>query len=172
MDDSDKPIIDMLTLRRDLYFVMSLLLADKEVGKVKGVVDWTQDIYENEVRRLLLWIAAAVRGLLDLQGGSHIEKMPCGEYWPDFSEVSIEGRQQLTFRQACNSIIHAKTILNYKVQEQELDETVRRTYDDRITVKGIHKSKNTHAQLDIVRFVQIAHTLINVFEEGSRHANR
>jgi len=189
MEDSDKPIIDMPALRRDLYFVMSLLLADREVDKVKGVVEWTQDIHENEVRKLLLWIAMALRNLLDSQRRRHIEKMPCGEYWPDFSKVSTEGRQQLTFRQACNSIIHAKTILNYKVPEQELDETVRRTYlhykvpkhelkktakrtyDDRITVKSTHKGKNTYAQLDIVRFVQIAHTLINAFEKDSRHAN-
>ncbi|MDD9859479.1 MAG: hypothetical protein OXU40_03420 [Nitrospira sp.] len=59
--------------------------------------------------------------------------------------------------------------MNYKVPKQELKKTAKRTYDDRITVKGTHKGKSTHAQLDIVQFVQIAHTLINAFEEDSRH---
>ena len=33
MKDSDKPIVDMLTLRRDSCLVMSLLLADKGGGQ-------------------------------------------------------------------------------------------------------------------------------------------
>ena len=35
MTNTDAPIVDMLTLRRDLYLVMSMLLADKEVNKIK-----------------------------------------------------------------------------------------------------------------------------------------
>ena len=45
MDDqtaADKPIVEMITIRRDLYFVMSLLLADKAVNKIPEVAVWTQ----------------------------------------------------------------------------------------------------------------------------------
>ena len=51
MNDTDNPIVDMLTVRRDLYLVMSLLLADERVAKVHNVVVWTRDFHENEVRR-------------------------------------------------------------------------------------------------------------------------
>jgi len=59
---ADKPIIDMSTLRRDLYLVMGLLLADREITKVPDMTDWTQTFYENEVGRLMLWVATAMRG--------------------------------------------------------------------------------------------------------------
>jgi len=65
MLDADKPIVDMPTLRRDLYLVMGLLLADREIAKVPKMTDWTQTFYDNEVRRLMLWVATAMRSLLD-----------------------------------------------------------------------------------------------------------
>ncbi len=165
MKNKDTPIVDMLTLRRDLYFVMSLLLADKEVAKLHNVVDWTEAFHENEVRRLMLWIVAAMRGLLDLLdeekdnfGGQH-----CGEYWDDFPNGK---KAALKFRQACNSVIHAKEILPYWIPKQESKRTVKRIYTDRLTVRGTHKGKTTRVQLDIIKFVRIADTLINSFEEA------
>ena len=85
MNDPDNPIVDMLTVRRDLYLVMSLLLADERVDEVQNVVVWTRDFYENEVRRLTLWVATAARGLLDLleERQDTFSKQYCGEYWAD-----------------------------------------------------------------------------------------
>ena len=168
--DSDKPIVDMLTLRRDLYLVMSLLLADKEVAKIENVSDWTQDFYENEVRRLMLWLAVAIRGLLDKLKSKHLETQVCGEYWSDFPKQAHP--KQLTVRQACNSIVHATTIRNYKIPKQESDKTAWQVYVDRITVKSIHRGKKTHGELDIIKFVQIADTLITLFEESTMPTNR
>ena len=177
MIETDKPIVDMLALRRDLYLVMSLLLADKEVAKVENAIDWTRDFYDNEVRRILLWVAAAARSLLDTpddmnkRGGRKegFGEKTCGEYWADFPK----GKERpLEFRQACNSVIHAKMILNYKIPEDEVDQTAVQRYEDRITIKGTHRGKTTHAELDIVEFVQIANTLISSFEENDMPTNR
>ena len=168
MTENDQPIVDMLTLRRDLYLVLSLLLADKEVAKVENATEWTRDFYENEVRRLMLWIATAVRGLLDLSDESALNQF-CGEYWPN--SIDRKNPKQLTVRQACNSVIHAKMILNYKIQGNEASQQDVRVYENRITIKGAHRGKKTHAELDIVRFVQIANALMNSFEEDT-HANR
>ena len=161
MKDTDAPIVDMATLRRDLYFVMSLLLADKKLAKVSDVASWTQNFHETEVRRLMLWVAVALRGLLDLLKKEEEElfrEKYCGEYWPDFPAGTEE---PLGFRQACNSVIHAKEILLYLVPEQETEEMPKRVYIDRITVRGQNKKKTTRAQLDIIKFAQIADTLIN-----------
>ena len=49
MFETDKPIISLLTLRRDLYLVTSLLLADKEVAKMPKMTAWTQDFYSGIV---------------------------------------------------------------------------------------------------------------------------
>lgn len=70
MDNQNKPIVDVLTVRRDLYFLMSLLLADKAVDeKIPSAVVWTQIFYDTEVTRLALWVATAMRSLLDLSDG-------------------------------------------------------------------------------------------------------
>ena len=170
MKDTDAPIVDMATLRRDLYFVMSLLLADKKLAKVSDVASWTQNFHETEVRRLMLWVAVALRGLLDLLEKKEEEELfrekYCGEYWPDFPD-GIE--EPLGFRQACNSVIHAKEILLYLVSEQETDGMPKRVYIDRITVRGQYRRKTTRAQLDIIKFAQIADTLINV--SGGNHVD-
>lgn len=166
MSDTDNPIVDMLTLRKDLYLVMSLLLADKEVAKVQNVVVWTQVFHENEARRLMLWLATAVRGLLDLleERKDTFSEQNCGEYWADFPKSSEE---PLTFRQACNSVIHAKEILPYRAPKRDSNKKVKRVYTDRITVRSTHRRKTTRALIDIIKFVRIADTLINAFEEYS-----
>ena len=169
MKDTDAPIVDMATLRRDLYFVMSLLLADKKLVQVSDVVSWTRDFHEAEVRRLMLWVAVALRGLLDLLKKKEEElfrEKYCGEYWPDFPE-GIE--EPLGFRQACNSVIHAREILLYLVPEQETEGMPKRVYIDRITVRGQYRKKTTRAQLDIIKFAQTADTLMNI--SGGDHAD-
>lgn len=165
MKDRDTPIVDLPTLRRDLYFVMSLLLADKEIVKVEKVTVWTRAFHETEVRRLMLWIATAIRGLLDLlaKGNNDINERNCGEYWTDFHPSRKE--TVLTFRQACNSVIHAKEMLLYRVP-RETEQESPRVYFDRITIRGNYRGKITRTQLDIIKFVQFADDLINFIQKG------
>lgn len=169
---ADKPLIDMSTLRRDLYLVMGLLLADKAITEVPDMTDWTQIFYENEVGRLMLWVATAMRGLLD--GMEHnkesFNKKRCGEYWPDFPRGA---KEPLTFRRACNSVIHAEEILPYKSPQKESKSktNVKQVYIDRITVRSVNRGKNTRAQLDIIKFVQIANAIINSSREETTHAD-
>ena len=170
MKDIDSPIIDMPILRRDLYLVMSLLLADKRVAETSGVENWTTTFYETEVRRLMVWVTVAVRGLLDLPQQKDIPEQTCGEYWPDIRDD--KNQEKLTLRQACNSVIHAKEILLYKVPRQRPKRVVKRIYNGRATVRGNYKDKTTRAQIDIVGFVKIANVLINSFEEKTMPTDR
>ena len=166
MKDRDTPIVDLPTLRRDLYFVMSLLLADKEMDKVENLTAWTRVFHETEVSMLILWVAIAIRGLLDLliKENDDISERSCGEYWADFQ--SDEEEITLSFRQACNSVIHAKEMLLYRVPKIESEDRSSRIYTDRITIRAEHRGKITRAQLDVLRFVQIADSLINDFQES------
>ena len=167
MIETDKPIVDMLTLRRDLYLVMSLLLADKEISKITSMDNWTKILHEIEVSRLILWGATVVRGLLDLLKPKNDEfsKRSCGEYWNDFSQGNAS-RTLLTFRQACNTVIHAKEILPYLPLQQDTAKTAKIVYTDRITVRGVFRNRTTRAQIDMEKFVQIAISLIIFFEEN------
>ena len=163
----DKPIVDTMTLRRDLYFVMSLLLTDEKIAEIPDATTWKKDFYENEVSKQLLWAAAALRNLLDSLDEKKAEAFNiqfCGEYSDNFLNPND---QPLKFRQACNAIIHAEEILPYKGSKKESTESTNQihTYNDRITVRGKHRGKATHAQADIIQFVQIAYALINQIEE-------
>ena len=172
--NADKPIVDILTLRRDLYLVMSLLLADKAVAKIPNATAWTKDFHENEVGRLMLWVAAAARNLLDLleEEDDSFSEQVCGEYWADFENG---GEESLSFRQACNSAIHAEEIAPYILPtyvpekphstEEKSGESVRQVYDDRITIRSTHREMTTRAHLDIIKFVEIANALIHFWEE-------
>lgn len=167
MRDRDSPIINILTLRRDLYFVLSLLLADKNMADVPQVVVWTKAFHEDEVRRLMLWIATAMRGLLDLldREKDDFSDRYCGEYRTDLESNTGTA---LTFRQACNSVIHAKEILPYRVPLLGSEGTIKQIYSDRITIRSTHGKRKTRANLDIIEFVQIADTLMILFEEDDR----
>ena len=167
MRDRDSPIINMLTLRRDLYFLLSLLLADKNVAEVPGVVVWTKIFHEDEVRRLMLWTATAMRGLLDLldREKDDFSNRYCGEYRAD---LESDTETALTFRQACNSVILAKEMMPYRVPLPESEGTIKQIYSDRITIRSTHGKKKTHALLDIMEFVQITDTLMILFEENVR----
>jgi len=171
---SDKPIIDMSIQRRDSNLVLGLLLADKAITGVHNMTDWTQTFYENEVGRLMLWVATAMRGLLDgmERNKEFFSKEHCGEYWLSFPGGDEE---PLTFWQACSSVIHAEEILAYKSPEKdpdpELQTNVKQVYIDRITVRGPRRGKHTRAHLDIIKFVQIANTIINSSQEESDHAD-
>lgn len=96
-------------------------------------------------------------------------KQNCGEYWAAFP-IDSEKPPALTFRQACNSVIHAKEILPYRAPEQDSIKNINRVYRNRITVRGTNQGKTTRAQLDIIKFVQIAYELTKSFEEN-RYAN-
>lgn len=130
------------------------------------MTDWTQTFYENEVGRLMLWVATAMRGLLDGMEykKESFNKKRCGEYWPDFPRGA---KEPLTFRRACNSVIHAEEILPYKSprKESKSKTNVKRVYIDRITVRSANRGKNTRAHLDIIKFVQIANAVINSSQE-------
>ena len=124
------------------------------------------------MKKLVLWIAVAMRSLLDLQDKSirFDNERCCGEYWADF-EKNKDKVAKLTLRQACNSVIHAKEILPYRLPSRDSEGMAEQFYVDRITIRGVHRGKNTRAQLDIIEFVKIANTVINSFQENN-HADR
>lgn len=168
--EANLPIVDTPTLRKDLYLVMSLLLADREIANAPGMTRWTQVFYDSEVRRLMLWVATAMRNLLDHKKGA-FNRARCGEYWAD---ISSRKKEPLTFRRACNAVIHAKEILPYEAPWSPhggSETNIKRIYADRMTIRSVNRGRNTRAHLDIIRFVQIADAVINSLQEDSTDAD-
>ena len=168
--EANQPIVDMPTLRRDLYLVMGLLLADRAIADAPGMTRWTQAFYDNEVRRLMLWVATAMRNLLDHKQGA-LNRARCGEYW---SDLPSRKNEPLTFRRACNAVIHAREILPYEAPwllHEDTEANIKRVYTDRMTIRSVNRGRNTRAHLDIIRFVEIANAVIDSFPEESDHAD-
>ncbi|MDD9874975.1 MAG: hypothetical protein OXU22_05490 [Gammaproteobacteria bacterium] len=165
--EANQPIIDVPTLRRDLYLVLGLLLADRAIADAPNMTEWTQVFYDNEVRRLMLWVATAMRHFLGHQAGA-FNRARCGEYWADFPNRK---REPLTFRRACNAVIHAREILPYKAPWHAPKPSAKRVYTDRMTIRSVNRSRNTCAHLDIIRFVEIANAVIDSFPEEPDHAD-
>lgn len=160
MQNEERPIVDIVTLRRDLYIAMSLLLADKAADKLGDRFQWTGDFYEKEVRRLLLWVAVAGRNLIDSLDSSpnktELVNQNCGEYWHNFASGKCVS---LTLYQACNSIIHATEILLHNDSKSGTP-SAKIVYCDRITVRGSPQKKRTRALINIVQFAESINSLL------------
>jgi len=168
--DANLPIVDTPTLRRDLYLVLGLLLADCAIADAPGMTRWTQVFYDSEVRRLMLWVATAMRNLLDHQGGA-LSRACCGEYW---ANLPSRKKEMLTFRRACNAVIHAREILPFEAPwspDEDAEANIKRVYTDRLTIRSVNRGRNTRAHLDIIKFVEIADAVINALQEDSDHAD-
>ena len=103
------PIINVSSYLRDLYQLITLLLADENVARDEHFRRLSEVHHETEVNRLLIWIATATRQFLDLKYRP-ISDAPCGQYWDIFPGDVVD---DLRFRQACNIIIHAVEIISY-----------------------------------------------------------
>ena len=53
------PVVDIAGLRRDIYRLLVLLLADDKVVEVDAFSELADDYHEGEVNRLLIWITIA-----------------------------------------------------------------------------------------------------------------
>lgn len=107
---SETPNINVLSLRADLYRLLCLLLADEQINSAEVFREVGSQIHENEVNRLLIWVAVATRQLLELDDGE--ATAACGRLWTRYPTGDPE---VLTLRKACDKVIHASEIVPYDI---------------------------------------------------------
>lgn len=161
---TDRPIIDIAALRGDVYRLSVLLFAEPSVIEVDALRILSDDHHENEVNRLLVWIAIATRQLLDI--GDSTEKERCGRFYWDFPGGEWE---ELEFRNACNAVIHAVEIISYDVDAVG-EEAARACFDGKITIRGRKrkhgKSRNTRAVVEFEKFAECCIRVSDNFLKG------
>lgn len=163
-ESNDKvPVVDILGLRRDIYQLLVLLLADDKVVEVDAFSDLADDYHEGEVNRLLIWVSIASRQLLDID--SRIENKTCGRFCNQYPGGPWSA---LSFRRACSTVIHAVEIVPYEVTEDEEEQQRRERYSGTVTVRG-KKSRsskyNTRAEVDFQLFAECCILLTDSFLE-------
>ena len=81
--------------------------------------------------------------------------------WPDLHEPASE--RDLTFREACNKIIHAVEIVPYGLGDDPATMPDRARYEGRITIRGSWRGRNTHTVIDFRRFAEYCAALSSEF---------
>lgn len=154
---------DVQSFRLDLYRLLSCFFASAEFARLRArlryekVADIGDEFEEYEVTRLLVNIAAKVRMIQD-RDMEHPWNLTgsCGKFTPDLSKP--RRREDLSLREACNKIIHAKhfkfDIKKLKVRDGEYTGTVTalRPY---IHLYGEKQDVSWKATLNIVEFSKI-----------------
>lgn len=154
--DDESTLVSALSYRRDLYQLIVLLLADEKVDAHEQFKELSKVHHETEVNRLLILIATATRQFLDLKPSS-VSKEKCGQYWPAYP-----GRvEDLQFRQACNSIIHAVEIIPHDSDSGFHKGTILIRGRPR---RSLANSQPTRAELDFDSFAKCCYRLSNEFE--------
>ena len=153
-NDDDAPVISVAALRRDIYRLIVLLLADEKVAEVAAFRDLadSDSNHESEVTRLLIWAAIACRQLLDIKEHDMAEKT-CGRFCLDYPR----GRWgNLTFIAACNAVIHAVEIVPFDLPEDDAKTAVSGRYNGTITIRGRGRGNRlgTRAEVDFLSFAE------------------
>lgn len=135
----------------NIYRLLTLLLADKTLAKSKQFYSLGERFTEGEVNQLLILTASQSRQLLDNMNvdNKHFGNEICGQYWRD-----EEQDKPLSFRNACNQIIHAQEVLLYNPVEQKNQRI--KYFEKTIFLRGVDiKSAPIETELDISDFAGV-----------------
>ncbi|MEM6405229.1 MAG: hypothetical protein AAF669_01340 [Pseudomonadota bacterium] len=154
LTDPQIPLSSISAYRLDLYRLLTLLLADKQIASDPLFCTLGQHHFDHEVDRLLILIAAMTRRLLD-NTGSTIRRSVCGRFWRHYPKQ--QKTYDLDLHHACSMIIHASNIVTKsfdyyyhdKDDEYKSDKSIL-YFEDFITITG---QKQQRAEIDIKKFV-------------------
>ncbi len=187
----DTPIANIAIYRLDIYRLLTLLLADKQIANNTVFAELGNDNFDTEVNRLLILVAAITRQLLEnienidekikpkLNIDFELKNNQCGDFWCNYPVE--KNPRKLKFNQACSMIIHATDIVikptsyYYKDKQEnsnkkEQDKKEHELYfQNKITVEG---KKKERADIDVKKFAQYCIKLSNQFTKEINHANK
>ena len=118
-NNTDIPVFNIPRLRYDLYLLAAMLTADAHLADKEHISVLSAEHFYGEAVRLLILTATFVRQILDIGDESGVAEMPVGKYYNDFPH-NKQGKN-LSFRMACNRIIHAKGIWLHDTRDLSTD---------------------------------------------------
>ena len=86
--EDERPVIDVVALRSDIYQLVVLLFADRDMAdrdtvEADVIRELAEDYYEGAVNRWLVWVAISSRQLLDIKDSAAGARR-CGRFCPDY----------------------------------------------------------------------------------------
>ena len=145
-------------LDQQLYLLACMVNASRlfDDPQMTALAALRQQFQEVEIGRLLLTIAAAVRNGMD-------QNPARAEYWMEGTDNNVgtltgEGREEevLSFREACNKIIHCLSLNFHYVLEQPRRGTA---LEPLVHVYGFKSKQEWKATIRLNEFIRVAHQL-------------
>lgn len=151
---------DPAVVRRELWLLLLTFLADKQLAILTeedsrgsyALASLHSEFWEDEVTRVLMNSAITLRILDDRDGGVLQHAEPCGE-------LQTRGlTEALTFREACNKIVHAARV-NFDIERLDgypLDgPTTQPVFmNPKIYLYGARQGAEWRAALDVIAYVR------------------
>lgn len=145
-------VISSDELEKDVYWLLSIFHASKRLSEISNEVLHVKSLWqESEAVRLLLNIAVVVRNRLE------VEKISCLKGYQDnvgtLEFVSGGETKELTFREACNKIIHSNRVtFLYETEPAYAGDPLMESF----IVRGKLGNKDWSATIDINKFSTLA----------------
>ncbi len=159
-------VFDTTPQRRDLWLLLLIFLADRSLAELTAVefyadgyeqhiLGLSSEFAEDEITRILLSSAIALRVMDDRDGGVLDKLDACGQLQADSSAPEVE---PFSMREACNKIVHA-TKVNYDIERldggpvEELG--ISPPYlCSTVYLYGTHRKVPWRCSLDVIRFIR------------------
>ena len=149
-------------LEQKAFQLLSIINASSKSNAISDLRDTLVVEYEwSEISRLLLECAVLIRNEIDLQYSSksyitYTEKECVGRLYRDIYDAKDEC-EELTFREACNKIIHAQHI-NFDLENAK---SIRQydSINNIVYLYGNYQDKGWKAELDVCKFLCVLVTI-------------
>lgn len=142
------------TLLLELYRLLTIFFSSKNFAELRRGIGETWDpiarleaYEEHEITRILLAVAITSR-VIDDRASVFEHSGSCGELLHDISETGAS--QPLFLREACNKIIHVRTI-HFNLDQTEVGQPYLNPI---IYLYGQHRGSKWKATLDVVAFAK------------------
>jgi hypothetical protein len=148
-------MLDTRIVQRDLFTLVTIFLADKEISMMANAITYVREILiEEEIAARLLTTAVILRAWDDRleqieepsEAVEHRRSKTCGTLEEDLGSGRVVG---LTLREACNKIIHAERT-TFDVEGVEI-----RFINPVIYLYGSRRKEKWRAALNIIEYAEI-----------------
>jgi hypothetical protein len=166
-------LFDTGPIRRDLWRLLVIFLADRQFaiiteqeffadGHEQLLLALSSEFADDEISRILLSSAIALRVIDDREGGVLERFADCGELQAD---VEAERVEPLSLREACNKIVHAEQV-NSDVERLDGGPVDRpgmspTFINPLLYLYGSHNRMRWRCVLDVISFVRSAAAVLS-----------
>lgn len=152
------PGYDVFHVTMEVYRLFSCIAASKSLSRIARTDKANSYVWKelkraefSEVCRILIGLAAASRNSLDAGYNSDCETIIVGEWTLNHNKPQAKSKP-LTFKEACNKVLHAYAIQPDVIVPKGKTPTMAHPLSQSVYLYGEHRSNEWRAVLDVYAF--------------------